>query len=141
MKPLASNTRTEDGIRLLVNLLLPLGSGRKGVKDQLQHSGLPVHQRSRSSLGSAFARSWTAGGLPSSEAMGASSELWKQLDSKSGDNSHQHINKARLCNRLCFSCALLKAAAETQLLHLQGIDPEGSQMLQKADVPESGFGN
>lgn len=99
---------TEDNIWLLVNQLFPLGSRRKGMKHQLQHHcGLPAHRGSKSSHGSAFPSSWTAG-LPGSEAMGASSRLWKQLDSKSEANSHQHMKKARLCNRRCTPCALPK---------------------------------
>lgn len=99
---------TEDNIWLLVNQLLPLGSRRKGVKHQLQHHcGLPAHRGNKSSHRSAFPSSWTAG-LPGSEAMGASSRLWKQLDSQSEGNSHQHTNKARLCNRLCSPCVLPK---------------------------------
>lgn len=54
-----------------------------------------------------FPSPWTAG-LPGSEAMAASSGLWKQMDSKSEGHSHQHINKARVCNRLCAPSALPK---------------------------------
>ena len=73
----------------------------------------------------------------------------RAVSQKAQGTSHQRVNETRLCNArltLCFA----KAAAETQLLHPRGADPEGpqrlyaeargraaSQPLRTADAPDA----